>query len=98
MNLVRWFAQAWPYPDARKALLAEYAQLKQLNLVMTDIGMRAALWGDEGKPATFYDAGVAAGRRQMALEIFRICQADAKQLFGFVPTKREPSGETRSQR
>ncbi len=98
MNLPRWFRQAWPYSDARKALLAEYGQLKRLNLVLADIGMRGGLWGDPGRVASLYEAGVAAGRRQMALEIFRIVRADPTQLFGYVPTKRETDDQARSQR
>lgn len=88
MNLPRWFAQAWPYSNARRAVLAEYGQLKRLPLLMADMGMRGGLWSDPGAVANLYAAGVAAGRRQMALEIFRICEADPKQLFGYVPVKK----------
>ncbi len=93
MNLVRWFAQSWPFEHGRKAVLVEYEQLGRLKLVLADIGLRAALWQPKARAATLYDAGFAAGKEAMALEIFRIVKADPIALFGYVPAKPKAGAE-----
>jgi hypothetical protein len=87
MNLVRWFAQAWPFPHGRKAVLVEYESLGRLPLVLTDIGLRAGLWAAKPHAASLYDAGFAAGKQAMALEIYAIVKADPMALYGYVPAK-----------
>lgn len=87
MNLPGWFQQAWPFGNQRQALLAEYGRLKQLRLVLADIGLRGGLWDHSPPVKNLFEAGRAAGRRDMAVEIFRIVNTDPAQLFQLAPAK-----------
>jgi hypothetical protein len=88
MNLRKWFLEAWPFADERVALAGEYQAMKHLTLALADIGLRASLWDNPPPPASVYEAGVNDGRRQLALEIFRICEADPRLIFQAVPARR----------
>jgi hypothetical protein len=93
MNLVRWFRQAWPFAHGRAAVLAEYGRMRNLPLVMTDIGLRGGVWGAQPNVRDLYQAGWNEGRRAFALELFKIVKADPAVLFGNVPEKPKPGAE-----
>ncbi|MDE2579960.1 MAG: hypothetical protein KGL46_14245 [Hyphomicrobiales bacterium] len=94
MNLPRWFRQMWPDDTARRVVVAEYEAIGRQKHALADIALRGGVYSVDATPvASLYDAGVREGRRQMALEIIRICNADPAQLFGFVsakPRREEP--------
>lgn len=93
MNLVGWFRQFWPTPAARRAVLSDYMALRDRKALLADIALRGNVWGASPPGLSAYDAGVAEGRRQVALEILRVVQQDPMQLLAFVekkPLRQEP--------
>jgi hypothetical protein len=95
MNLRKYFAQMWPGESGRRIVLEQYRIIANQKLALADIALRGGVYSvDPRPPANFYDAGVREGRRQMALEIARICDADPAHLYGFVerkPQNQEPN-------
>lgn len=93
MNLVRWFAQAWPFPEGRRAVLEQYRVIGGYKLAMADIALRCGVYSaDSAAPGDVFGAGVIEGRRRAALEILNICAADPRELYGHIerrPQQRE---------
>jgi hypothetical protein len=81
MNLRGWFRQVWQ-PEARRIVLEQYRAIGKLALA--DIALRGSVFNGFEPGLSLFDAGVAEGRRQMALEIIRICDGDVRALFGTI--------------
>ena len=81
MNLPAWFVAAWRgrQADAR-ACLDQYAQLRQLDLVLQDIAMRGAVYSAHGATDAI-ELARAEGRRELALEILQQCEQDPRHLW-----------------
>lgn len=93
MNLPNWFRQMWPFPDGRRVVIDQYRVLANQKLALADIALRGGVYSVNPKPpANFFEAGVREGRRQMALEIARICDADPAALYGFLERKPRNQG------
>ena len=93
MNLQAWFNAAWPSRERRSRLAAEYRALAELDNVLADIGLRGSLWNTAPGNLTLFDAGVFEGRRQMALELFRICKTDPALIFSTIEAPRHPGAK-----
>lgn len=93
MNLRKWFNEAWPFPERRARLAAEYQTLRGLDHALADIGLRGSLWDSAPRGLNAYDAGVFEGRRQMALEIFRVVEADPRLAFATIERKPIPGAK-----
>lgn len=88
MNLARWFRQIWPTQGKRIAVIEGYRAIPQLTLA--DIALRGRCYdADLRDIKTEFDAGVRAGRQQLALEIIKIADAAPQHLFGYVERKPE---------
>lgn len=95
MNLPGWFRQIYPWHNRRLAVLSQYGEMAKLKLALADIALRGGLFSAQPTVKDLYQAGVAEGRRQMALELFKIVHADIEQLFGEVPVKPKRPTEQR---
>lgn len=88
MNLVEWFRQAWPYEAEKRALAAEYSLMRAtMPLVVADIMLRGGVFGTHGTVRNEYEAGRLEGRREMAVELLRIIEADPRDVFKRIPVK-----------
>ena len=76
MNLRAWLFETWPTPQKRGAVAQAYRALALNPLLMADIALRGGLFHPQSNVRTLYDAGVAEGRRQMALETIKLAELD----------------------
>ena len=80
-NWPQWFAAIWPNAQRRWLVLNQYRALGTLSQAMlADIAIRNNVFS----PIRENDAHLAAiaeGRRQCALEIFKLSRVDAEKLF-----------------
>jgi len=94
-NYVRWLQQVWPVkvaPAAARSVVADYATIGQAHKhFLTDVALRGSVFTPMPPPPSLFHAGVAEGRRQLALEILETCRANPADLFNLVVTK--PQGE-----
>lgn len=94
INPVAWFAQMWPFDSGRRAVLADYAAVgAQHKHFLTDVALRGGVYGDGHDDASLYQAGKFEGRRELALELIKLCKVDPDQLFALIPKK--PRGDDR---
>lgn len=91
MNLTAWLREAWPNIEKRRRVVDAYRALGINRLLLADIAMRGGVYSVAAEPATVFAAGVNEGRRQMALEILKLCDADPALLLGVV--ERKPTGD-----
>jgi hypothetical protein len=90
MNSVQWFRQIWPFPPGRGAAMAGYKALgAQFKHTLTDIALRNYVFHAAPPAADLYAAGVAEGRRQCALEIYKLAGINHDQLWALVEKKPE---------
>lgn len=87
MNLPLWLRQAWPNVQKRAHVVDGYRALGLNRLLLADIALRGSVFDAHPAVANLYEAGVAEGRRQMALEIIRLCDADPALLLGVIERK-----------
>lgn len=89
MNLGQCIAlarQFWPSKQKQRAVLAGYMAIGQHHqFTLADIALRNGVFStsDNGQGSTDYQAG----RRDCALEIFRLAKATPEQLFAHLETK-----------
>jgi hypothetical protein len=90
MNYREWFRQFWPFAAGRAAALAGYRALgAQHKHTLTDIALRNYVFHPAPPAADLHAAGVAEGRRQCALEIFKLAHINHDQLWALVEKKPE---------
>jgi hypothetical protein len=80
-NWPNWFRQIWPDAQKRWSVLQGYRAIgTQHQIVLTDIALRNNVFAPilANNP---HDAAIAEGRRQCALDIFKLCNMDVAQLF-----------------
>ncbi len=89
MNLKAWFERVYPWKEARANVVLQYRALADTHrLVLRDIALRGGVYSVDPADRSLYQAGVAEGRRQLALEILNTCAADPAQLIGTVDAKK----------
>lgn len=89
--LVKWLLFAVATPGRRRALIAEYRQVPLF--VLADIAHRGGLYA-HSQAADAVTLARDAGRRDLALEIIGMAQADAATLIRHLE-KVEPKERTR---
>jgi hypothetical protein len=89
-NWPRWFASIWPDKQKRWAALNGYRALAaQHPATLTDIALRNNVFAPirESDP---HKSAIAEGRRQCALEIFKLANIDPATLFDRTQVDRKP--------
>lgn len=91
-NWKGWFAHAWPFEGAAKRVLGDYASIgAQHRHFLTDLALRGNVYDEKPDTTDPMEVGIWLGRRALALETIKLCNATPEQLFDFVPTKTRPS-------
>lgn len=81
MNILGAIVFFWPDLRERRQLVAEYGRLAGMKLLLADIGKRGGVFFAGETPAgDLYAAGIAEGRRQIALELLRTAGTDPATL------------------
>lgn len=86
MNWAVWFRAFWP--SRWQQVLAEYHTIgRNHRLFLADVALRGNVFSRlDPPPPDAWQAGRAEGRRELALEIFKLCNADPAQLHALVET------------
>lgn len=79
-NWPRWFAAMWPDAQRRWVIINSYRALARHPAMLADIALRNNVFSPIRETET-YSAGVAEGRRQCALDIFKLARIDHDKLF-----------------
>lgn len=80
-NWPRWFASIWPSPARRMAVIAGYSSLATRHpSTLADIALRNYVFAPV-RVGNDREAWIAEGRRQCALEIFKLAKIDPATLF-----------------
>ncbi|MFT0876001.1 hypothetical protein VRZ08_05530 [Rhodopseudomonas sp. G2_2311] len=80
-NWPRWFASIWPTANRRWLVLQGYRALgTTFKDTLADIALRNNVFASNNAPSD-RDGWIAEGRRQCALEIFKLAQIDHATLF-----------------
>jgi hypothetical protein len=84
-DLWNWLPSRWPNRGNRRAIADAYLALKHNRLLLADIALRGSVFtGNYTTGLTPFDAGVAEGRRQFALEIIRAAEEDPHGLYPLI--------------
>lgn len=76
MRLIEPLRVFWPDVNRRRQLVREYVQLGQMKSLLADIALRGRVFTAGDAHKGLYEAGVAEGRRQIALELIRTAGLD----------------------
>ena len=81
-HLLTWLPQVWRDRGKGRAVADAYLALKHQRLLLADIALRGSVFTGNYTPGLSpFDAGVAEGRRQVALEIIRAAEEDPHGLY-----------------
>lgn len=92
-NWPQWFRGLWPDDQRRWSIINGYtAFATQHKDVLADIAVRNYVFAPirESDP---HKAAIAEGRRQCALEIFKLANTDPSTLFDLTRIVRTPGGQ-----
>ncbi len=76
MKLIEPLRKFWPDWRQRRQLVAEYQQLGRMKAVLADIAKRGSVFNAGQPHRDMWEAGIAEGRRQIALELIRTASLD----------------------
>lgn len=92
-NWPRWFAMMWPNAQRRWRVVIAYREFaKNHSAMFADIMLRAGAWSQIRESDPFL-AGVAEGRRQIAIELVKLAKLDPVELFELTKIERQKVGE-----
>lgn len=92
-NWPRWFAAMWPNAQRRWVVINSYRGLGTHHKEMlADIALRGGVFSSNRESDPFL-AGVAEGRRQTALEIFKLARIDHDKLFELTQKTAQRNGD-----
>lgn len=87
-----WFKIFWPTPGKAMRVIDGYQAMAENRELMADIAIRGGLFAADYNPArTARDDAIAEGRRQFALEVFKLAKMDPADIYGLI----ERPSETR---
>lgn len=92
MNIRNWFRMAHRRLPDRRQVAADYARLGGMPKLLADIALRGGVFQPAPPARDLWEAGIAEGRRQFALETIRIAGTDpaALQAYCLDQPHREP--------
>lgn len=80
-----WFAAFWPTTGNAQRVIDGYQAMGQNRELMADIALRGSLFTADYNPArTARDDAIAEGRRQFALEVFKLAKMDPADIYGLI--------------
>jgi len=81
----RWFATYWPSTGNAQRVIDGYQAMGQNRELMADIALRGNLFTvDYNQALTSRDDAIAEGRRQFALEVFKLAKMDPADAYGLI--------------
>src|SRR3954469_11758447 len=92
-NWPQWFRSMWPNAQRRWVIINEYQALGRNHpSLMADIALRNNVFAPI-REGDAHKAAVAEGRRQCALEIFKLANMDPASLFELTQVNRKPGDQ-----
>lgn len=91
---VNWFAAMWPDGGRRRVVLEQYRDLGTKQTLLADIALRANLFGPI-RAESDRQAWIEEGRRQLAVEIFKMARTDIDLLWAQIEKRPSKAGEKR---
>ena len=91
VNPVAWFRQIWPHVDGRRAVISDYVAIGSGHKhFLADVALRGGVYRafDPASDGTLENFN---GRRELALELIKLCRVHPQELWGFVAEK--PTGD-----
>lgn len=93
-NWPRWFASYWPQAQRRWLVINGYrAFATHHQAALADIALRNYVFAPI-RLSSDREAWIAEGRRQCALEIFKLANVDPATLFALTQVDRKPGEKT----
>ncbi|NUU41383.1 hypothetical protein [Tardiphaga robiniae] len=87
-----WFRQMWPDVVRRRVVLEQYRSLSTKPELLADIALRANLFVPI-RAENDRQAWIEEGRRQLAIEIFKMARADIDLLWQQIEKRPSNPGE-----
>lgn len=95
-NPKSWFAVFWPTTAKARRVLDGYGAMAKNRELMADIALRGGLFSADYNPAlTARDDAIAEGRRQLALEIYKLANLEPAALYGLLESPSKPEANRR---
>ncbi len=91
-SAVQWFAAMWPDGGRRRVVLENYRTLGGMPVLLADIALRANVFGPI-RAETDRQAAIEEGRRQLAIEIFKVAKTDIDLLWEQIEKRPRKAGE-----
>lgn len=84
-NPAAWFKAYWPTTGNAQRVIDGYQAMAKNRELMADIALRGGLFVANYNPAlTARDDAIAEGRRQFALEVFKLAKMDPADAYGLI--------------
>src|SRR5262245_20285690 len=91
--LPSWLWHVWPTHSERYAVMADYAAIgAQHHHFLADLALRAGVYRNF-HPASDRTLEHFNGRRELALEVIKLCKVDPNVLFASIPTAKPAKEE-----
>lgn len=85
--LVAWIREAWPFRGQAEKMVRDYSSIGlQHREFLADVALRGGVFRNHD-PASDGTIERFNGRRELALEIIKICNIPAPDLYACIPTK-----------
>ena len=91
-SAVNWFPAMWPVTARRRIVLEQYRNLGTKPELLADIALRANLFGPI-RAETDRQAWIEEGRRQLAVELFKMARTDVDLLWAQIEKRPSKAGE-----
>lgn len=92
-------AQRWARPAGRMSVLRQWSTMSELPHVLTDIALRGGVYSAAPHaPGDVFGAGIAEGRRQLALEIIETANVPFDQLYALIERAAPTTSNERANR
>lgn len=87
-----WFRQMWPDVARRRVVLEQYRSLGAKPELLADIALRANVFAPI-RAETDRQAWIEEGRRQLAIELFKLARTDIELLWAQIEKRPSKAGE-----
>lgn len=98
MSFKHAFVNLWQEPQRRSRVLGEYAAIgAQFQYFLTDVAARNFVFSEKPAARDLYEAGKFEGRRELALELVKYCNATFDELHALIERPdHNPKKDTRT--
>lgn len=91
---VNWYRTIWPDAGRRREVLEQYRELGARRALLADLALRANVFGPI-RAESDRQAWIEEGRRQLAVEIFKMAKTDIDLLWAQIEKRPSQPGEKR---